>query len=89
VLTLHAWRGAALANLGRAGEARREVERFYHGVRANWINDEPATDRMIGRWFLQLYPFSRTETWERLRDGLAALGIPVDGVAHTVAPDAE
>lgn len=89
VLTLHAWRAAALANLGRAAEARREVQRFYAGVRANWINDEPPTDRMIGRWFLQLYPFSRQETWARLRDGLAALGVPVQGLVHTGAPDSE
>jgi tetratricopeptide (TPR) repeat protein len=82
VLTLHGWRAAALANLGRVDEARREVERFYRGVRANWINDEPATDRMIGRWFLQLYPFSRTATWERLRDGLTVAGIPLENLSY-------
>jgi DNA-binding SARP family transcriptional activator/TolB-like protein len=88
LLTLPAWRAAALVNVGRAAEARRDVDRFYQGVRANWINDEPATDRMIGRWFLQLYPISRHETWERLRNGLAALGIPVDDLLHTGAPGA-
>jgi DNA-binding SARP family transcriptional activator/TolB-like protein len=85
VLTLHGWRAAALANLGRIDEARREVERFYDGIRANWINDEPATDRMVGRWFLQLYPFSRTDTWERLRDGLTAAGVPLDDLRHDSA----
>jgi DNA-binding SARP family transcriptional activator/TolB-like protein len=87
-LTLPGWRAAALANVGRANEARREIERFYAGIRANWINDEPATDHMIGRWFLQLYPISQLEAWERLRDGLALLGMPVEGIAHTGAPDA-
>jgi DNA-binding SARP family transcriptional activator/TolB-like protein/tetratricopeptide (TPR) repeat protein len=86
-LILPAWRAAAMANLGRTDEARRVVEQFYQGIRANWINDEPATDQMIGRWFLQLYPISRLATWERLRDGLSGLGIPVDGVVHTGAPD--
>ena len=87
VLTVMAWRAAALANLGRGAEARREVERFYQGVRANWINDEPATDSMIARWFLQAYPLRRLETWQRLRDGLAAAGFDVDGLVHTGAPD--
>jgi hypothetical protein len=86
LLTLPAWRAAALSNLGRVDEARREVERFYAGIRANWINDEPPTDRMIWRWFLQVNPISRLETWQRLRDGIAALGIPVDGLVHTSGP---
>jgi tetratricopeptide (TPR) repeat protein len=87
-LTLPAWRAAALANLGRTREARRDYERFLDGIRANWINDEPATDRMIGRWFLQLYPISRADIWERLRDGLLLLGMSVEGLPHTGAPDA-
>ncbi|HBK05887.1 MAG TPA: hypothetical protein DDZ81_08470 [Acetobacteraceae bacterium] len=86
LLTLSAWRAAAFSNLGRIDEARVEVERFYSGVRANWINDEPPTEQMIGRWFMQVYPISRLETWQRLRDGIAALGIPVEGLVHTGAP---
>jgi DNA-binding SARP family transcriptional activator/TolB-like protein len=89
LLTLPAWRAAALARLGHTGEARREVERFYIGIRNNWINDKPATDQMVARWFLQLYPISRLETWERLRDGLAMLGIPTDGLVHMSAPISE
>jgi DNA-binding SARP family transcriptional activator/TolB-like protein len=89
VLTVMAWRAAALANLGRTVEARQERERFYDGVRAAWINNEPATDEMIGHWFMQAYPLRRLETWQRLRDGLAAAGIPVDGLVHTGAPDGE
>lgn len=88
VLTLHAWRSAALANLGRIDEAHREVERFYEGVRADWINDEPATERMIASWFMQAYPLRRLETWQRLRGGLEAAGIPVEGLIHTGTPDA-
>jgi tetratricopeptide (TPR) repeat protein len=86
LLTLPAWRAAALSNLGRVREARQDVERFYEGVRANWINDDAPTDRMIGGWFMQVYPISRPDTWQLLRDGIAALGIPVDGLAHTGAP---
>jgi DNA-binding SARP family transcriptional activator/TolB-like protein len=86
LLTLPAMRAAALSGLGRAEEARGELERFYAGVRANWINEEPPTDRMIGRWFLQVYPISHLETWQRLRDGMATLGMPVDGLVHEAAP---
>jgi hypothetical protein len=83
LLTLPAWQAAALNNLGRTAEARVEVERFYAGVRANWLADEPPTDRMIGRWFMQIYPISQPEVWQRLRDGVAAVGIVVDGLAFT------
>jgi len=83
LLTLPAWQAAALHNLGRRDEARAEVERFYAGVRANWLADEAPTDRMIGHWFMQVYPISRPEVWQRLRDGVAAVGIVVDGVVFT------
>jgi DNA-binding SARP family transcriptional activator/TolB-like protein len=86
LLTLPAIRGTALANLGRMQEARRALETFYDGVRANWINDEAPTDRMISRWFLQVYPISNLETWQRLRDGMTALGMPVEGLVHDGEP---
>jgi tetratricopeptide (TPR) repeat protein len=82
LLTVSAWRAAALANLGRMHDARKEMLRFYEGVRANWINDVAPTDRMIWAWFLQVYPISRPAVWRRLRDGVAALGVPVDGLTY-------
>jgi DNA-binding SARP family transcriptional activator/TolB-like protein len=80
MLTVRGWRTAALANLGRMDEARREAARFYEGARSNWVNDEPPTDQMIARWLLQAYPFSLRETWQKLRDGLAAAGVAVDSL---------
>lgn len=82
LLTVPAWRAAALANLGRHEEARRETERFYAGARENWVGNEDPTDAMIGRWFMQVYPISDRATWERLRDGVAAIGIPVADLVH-------
>jgi TolB-like protein len=79
LLTIPAWHAAALANLGRQDEARAEAERFQEGIRANWMNDEAATDQMITRWLLQAYPIARLDVWQRLRDGLAAAGIDVEG----------
>jgi DNA-binding SARP family transcriptional activator/TolB-like protein len=89
VLTVMAWRSAALANLGRISAARREVERFHESVRANWINNEPATDQIICQWFLQSYPLRLRSTWQRLRDGLATAGFAVDGLTHAEGLDWE
>lgn len=72
-----AWRAAAMAQLGRRDEAARELQRFYASARANWIGDEIPSDELIGRWLLQVYPISRPETWRRLRDALASVGMPV------------
>jgi DNA-binding SARP family transcriptional activator/TolB-like protein len=83
LLTVPAWRAAALSNLGRMEEARLEVVRFHETARANWVNDEAPTDEMIARWLLQAYPISRRETWERVRDGLAAAGIAVESVTFS------
>jgi DNA-binding SARP family transcriptional activator/TolB-like protein len=80
--TVPAWRAAALCELGRHAEARREVERFYAGIRGEWFGEQAASDAQIGRWLLHAYPISRPETWQRLRDGLAAAGIPVRGCRH-------
>jgi tetratricopeptide (TPR) repeat protein len=83
LLTIPAWRAAALARLGRMDEALDDVQRFYSGIRANWISEEAPTERAIGAWFLHVYPISRPEIWQRLRDGVAAVGIAVDGAAFT------
>ena len=80
--TLPAWRAAALANLGRVEEAREDVRRFHAMVRDNWFGDEPPTEETIGRWLLHLYPISQPGTWERLRAGLLAAGLPVAGCRH-------
>jgi DNA-binding SARP family transcriptional activator/TolB-like protein len=87
LMNVSAWRAAALARLGRMDEAMQDVQRFYSGIRANWISEEPPTERAIGAWFLHVYPISRPELWQRLRDGIAAVGIDVNGVVHTGAPD--
>jgi DNA-binding SARP family transcriptional activator/TolB-like protein len=85
LLTIPAWRAAALDQVGARDRGLAELDRFYAGVRENWLNEEPPTDRMIARWFLQVYPISRPEVWARLRDGIAALGVPVDGLTHSGA----
>ncbi len=77
-----AWRAAALARLGRNEQAAAQIAQFIARVRANWHGAEPATDAAIMRWLLHLYPISRQEDWERLRDGLRAAGAPVEGSHH-------
>jgi DNA-binding SARP family transcriptional activator len=80
--TRAAWRVAALAHLGHIDAAAAEADRFLAGIRANWFGAEPATDQAIVRWLLHLYPISRREDWERLRDGLRLAGLPTDGAEH-------
>jgi hypothetical protein len=82
LLTVPAWRAAAFMGLGRRGEALEEIARFYEGVRAAWAGAHPPTDEMVAQWFMQVYPISRPETWRRLRDGVAAIGLPVAGLSH-------
>jgi DNA-binding SARP family transcriptional activator/TolB-like protein len=86
LLTVPAWRAMALARLGRRGEALADVRRFYADVGANWVSPEPPTQAMICRWFLQVYPISDAARWRHLRDSLAGLGMPVEGLVHTCAP---
>jgi DNA-binding SARP family transcriptional activator len=77
-----AWRTATLAHLGRTAEAAAEGARFLSRARSNWFGTEPATDDAIVRWLLHLYPIRHRADWERLRDGLAAAGLPTDGSEH-------
>jgi hypothetical protein len=80
--TRSAWRVAALAHLGDIDAASEEAGRFIAGIRASWFGAGPATDEAILRWLLHLYPISRREDWERLRDGLRLAGLPTDGAEH-------
>lgn len=77
-----AWRAATLAHLGRTAEAAAEGARFLSRARSNWFGTEPATDEAIVRWLLHLYPIRHRADWERLRDGLAAAGLPTGGNEH-------
>ena len=62
-----AWQAAALAHLGHHDEAAAEAAWFLATIRQNWFGAEPATDEMIVRWLLHLYPISRRVEWVRLR----------------------
>jgi len=76
------FKAAALYHLGRKDAARAELERFYGVVRSRWSVEEPVTPAAMTRWFLQLFPIGTPESWERLRDGIAGAGAPVDGLIH-------
>jgi hypothetical protein len=76
------FKAAALYHLGRKDDARAELEHFYSIVRSRWSVEEPATPAAMTRWFLQLFPIAMPESWERLRDGIAGAGAPVDGLIH-------
>jgi class 3 adenylate cyclase/DNA-binding SARP family transcriptional activator len=80
--TVRAWRAAALAQLGEIRAAAEDAAAFLASIRANWFGAGPATDEAILRWMLHLYPISRREDWERLRDGLRLAGMPVEAIEY-------
>jgi hypothetical protein len=82
LLTMPAFRAAALSKLGRTEEAKLDVARFYANVRAAWAGDTPPTEEMIGEWLMHLYPISSAEIWRRLQEGMALTGIPVTGLTY-------
>jgi TolB-like protein len=82
LLTMPAFRAAALRHLGRTAEARQDLARFYSKVRMAWTGDAPSTEEMIAKWLLHLYPISSPDVWRRLRDGMAQAGLPVTGLAY-------
>ena len=86
LLTLPAWRVAALSRLGKTTEAADALRVFCAEARRNWINDDLPTDRMIAEWVLQAHPIGHEPTWTLFRDALAAAGMPVQGIAYTDAP---
>lgn len=81
ILTLQAWRAAALHRLGRQAEAERAAARFCELVAAAWHDPHPATPERMTRWLLHLYPIRRQGDWERLRDGVAGAGLPTGSAA--------
>lgn len=82
IRTLPAWRAAALAQLGREEEAAQSAVRFLRGIRTSWFAETaPGVAEMV-RWLLHLYPIRRAEEWTRLRDGIAAAGLPTADARH-------
>ena len=73
---------SALSHLGDSRAAADELRHFFELVRGHWVGNEPPSDANITRWFLYIAPTKRTEDWERLRDGLAAAGAPVEGLSY-------
>jgi DNA-binding SARP family transcriptional activator/TolB-like protein len=73
------WQAAALALSGQIKPAKAAAARCIEIARAEWASEEAPTLGAIGRWLLSMFAFARTSDWMRLRDGLAAAGIPDGG----------
>jgi DNA-binding SARP family transcriptional activator/TolB-like protein/Tfp pilus assembly protein PilF len=82
MLGMAAWRAAALAHIGNEHDAQETARQFLNLARSAWFGDEPPTDDAIGRWLLHMFPISQEAHWTRLRDGVAAAGIPHGGARH-------
>src|SRR5262249_44152324 len=79
---LPGWKASALYHLGRHKEAANEAHRFIQLIRQRWIGSEPPADEAVLGWFLHLFPIKKKKDWERLRAGLAGLGLPVLEAQH-------
>lgn len=77
-----AYKASALYHLGERTAAADEFKRFIDITRKRWVGTDPATDANITRWLLTMIPIRRPEDWQRVRDGLAGAGAPVQGLAH-------
>ena len=75
--TSRGYLAAALFHLGHKSAATEELRAFFRVFRARWVGQEPASDENITRWFLNIFPIRHAKDWERLRDGLAGAGAPI------------
>ncbi|MGL5116987.1 MAG: BTAD domain-containing putative transcriptional regulator [Beijerinckiaceae bacterium] len=78
------WRIAALGQLGRAAQARKEMEDLVSFAASRWFGDEPPTTKSTAEWFLHLFPYATEDAWKRATEGFSRAGIPV-GAARFVA----
>ena len=76
------YKASALFHLGDRAGAAAELQRFIDITRKKWVGVDPPTDANITRWLLTMVPIRRAEDWQRVRDGLAGAGAPVEGLAH-------
>lgn len=76
------YKAAALFHLGRVEESQEALAFFFDAVRKRWINEAPASDEAITRWFLTMFPIANPGDWERLRLGLEGAGAPAIGLKH-------
>jgi hypothetical protein len=76
------YKASALHHLGDRSGAAAEFNRFLDITRKKWVGSEPPTDANITRWLLTMVPIRQPEDWQRVRDGLAGAGAPVEGLAH-------
>jgi DNA-binding SARP family transcriptional activator/TolB-like protein len=81
-LSVPGYKASALFHLGDRAGAAAEFKRYMKLIRTRWVGKEPASDANITRWFLTMFPIRRPDDWQRLRDGLAGAGAPVQGLAH-------
>ncbi|SFU37750.1 BTAD domain-containing putative transcriptional regulator [Bradyrhizobium arachidis] len=74
------WECAAKAHLGRLDEARADLKMAMERVAADWHGQQKPTRESITRWLLHVFPIAIRSDWERLAEGLAAAGAPVEGI---------
>ena len=69
------WKCAALGMLDSA-EAQVAAFEFLERTVERWNASEKPTPQKVSAWFLDIFPFARTEARETLREGLRRAGLP-------------
>lgn len=67
------WHAAALMKLGDAEAASIEFGKLVSSVSANWHQNRKASPQAVYEWFLDIYPFRRSEEREVLADALSPI----------------
>jgi DNA-binding SARP family transcriptional activator/TolB-like protein len=70
------FRAAALGLCGDSGKALEAGERYFSFIRDRWKGDGPCTRASAANWFLRHCPVKSSGTRQKMREGLAAAGLP-------------
>jgi DNA-binding SARP family transcriptional activator/TolB-like protein len=73
------WRIAALGHLGRAEQARKEMEDLVAFAASRWFGSDPPSTAAVADWFLHLFPYAQEEAWEHAAAGFRRAGIGIGG----------
>jgi DNA-binding SARP family transcriptional activator/TolB-like protein len=71
------WRIAALGHLGRAEQARKEMEDLVSFVAGRWFGSAPPTTESTAEWFLHLFPYASEDAWQQCAEGFRRAGISI------------
>ncbi len=70
------WKCAALGLCGEQAEAAAVADEFISSIRQIWSSDDEPTPERIVDWFVHSFPIRSGDAVKKMREGLAAAGLP-------------